>query len=120
MARSIGDDEVHGVDVGPETRCAHYGSDRDVIALRLGCCEAFFACHRCHEAVTDHESEPWPRERFGEPAVLCGVCTTSLSVTAYLDADHTCPACGAAFNPGCRNHYDRYFEGGGEQPPEDG
>lgn len=111
MVRSIGEYEVYGVGVRPETRCAHYESERDVIALRLGCCEGFFACHRCHESVTDHESQPWPRERFKEPAVLCGVCATALSVAEYLDSDHTCPACGAEFNPGCRNHYGRYFEG---------
>lgn len=111
MRRTIGEYEVRGVAVGPETRCSHYDSDRDVIALRLGCCGDFYACHACHEAVADHESQPWPRERFGEAAVLCGVCGTALSARAYLDAGHECPACGAAFNPGCRHHYDRYFEG---------
>jgi uncharacterized CHY-type Zn-finger protein len=111
MERAVGEYEVRGVDVGPETRCAHYDGDRDIVALRLGCCAVFYPCHRCHEAVADHDSEPWPRERFDESAVLCGGCATALSATAYLDADHTCPACGAAFNPGCRAHYDRYFEG---------
>lgn len=111
MQRPLGDFVVRGVDVGPETRCAHYDSERDVIALRLGCCETFFPCHACHEAVADHDSRPWPQDRFDEPAVLCGVCETALSAREYLEADHECPACGAAFNPGCEAHYDRYFEG---------
>ena len=111
MERSIGEYVVRGVDVDPETRCAHYDGDRDVIALRLGCCETFYACHACHEAVADHESQPWPRDRFAEPAVLCGVCERALSAREHLDSDHECSACGAAFNPGCRAHYDRYFEG---------
>ena len=111
MKRSVGEYVVRGVDVGPETRCAHYAGDRDVVALRLGCCETFYPCHRCHEAVAAHDAAPWPRERFDDPAVLCGGCATALSVTAYLDADHACPACGTAFNPGCRAHYDYYFEG---------
>jgi uncharacterized CHY-type Zn-finger protein len=111
MRRTVGDYVVRGVDVGPRTRCAHDDTERDVIALRLGCCEAFVPCHACHEAVADHGARPWPRDRFDEPAVLCGVCGTALTVRAYLDADHECPACGAAFNPGCAAHDDRYFEG---------
>ncbi|MCU4924591.1 CHY zinc finger protein [Halobacteria archaeon AArc-dxtr1] len=112
MDRLVGGYEVRGVQVGPETRCAHYDGERDVIALRFGCCEAFFPCHACHEAVADHEAEPWPRDRFDEPAVLCGSCGTTLTSTAYLACDHACPSCGVAFNPGCVAHYDHYFEGG--------
>ena len=102
---------VSGVDVDPETRCAHYRGDRDVVALRFGCCETYFPCFRCHDAVADHEREPWPRARFDEPAVLCGVCGTELTAEAYLDLDeHECPRCGAAFNPGCVDHAHLYFE----------
>jgi uncharacterized CHY-type Zn-finger protein len=111
MHRPVGDWEVHGVAVGPETRCAHYQTERDVIALRFGCCARFYPCLSCHDGVADHEPEPWPRARFEEPAVLCGVCGSGLSARAYLNADHTCPACGVAFNPGCADHYDQYFEG---------
>lgn len=111
MHRTIGGFEVYGVGVGPETRCAHYESRRDVVALRFGCCETFYSCHACHEALAGHESRPWPAERFDDPAVLCGVCGTALGVTAYLAADHECPTCGVAFNPGCAAHYDRYFDG---------
>jgi uncharacterized CHY-type Zn-finger protein len=32
-----------------------------------------------------------------------------MSIADYLQADHTCPYCGAAFNPGCAAHHDRYF-----------
>lgn len=110
MTSIAGEPTVRGVDVDPETRCAHYDAPRDVIALRFGCCEAFYPCFRCHDAVADHEPEPWPRDRFDEPAVLCGVCGTTLTVHDYLDADHACPACDAAFNPGCETHHDRYFE----------
>lgn len=104
-----GDDVVCGVDVGPETRCAHYDGERDVIAVRFGCCETFYPCHACHDAVADHDAEQLPRDRFDEPAVRCGACATTLSAATYLAADHSCPACGAAFNPGCRAHYDSYF-----------
>lgn len=101
---------VRGVDVGPETRCAHYGSDRDVVAIRFRCCEAFYPCFECHEAVADHPAARWPAGEFDAPAVLCGVCGAELSVADYLGCDHECPACGAGFNPGCAGHHDRYFE----------
>ena len=116
---------LRGVAVGPETRCAHWNSERDVVALRFGCCGAFSPCHACHAATADHDPEPWPRARFDDPAVLCGVCGTTLSARTYLAGDSEgrspsgsrakpdddpCPACGADFNPGCRRHRDRYFE----------
>ncbi len=103
--------QVHGVDVDDETRCTHYGSDLDVIALRFGCCERYFSCKRCHDVVADHDSEPWPASRFDDPAVYCGVCETTLTVSTYLECDHTCPHCQASFNPGCRRHAHWYFEG---------
>ncbi|WP_049901828.1 CHY zinc finger protein [Natrinema sp. J7-1] len=108
--QSIGGHTVRGVDVGPETRCAHYDTDRDVVAFTFACCEDFFPCFRCHEAVTDHEAVPWPRARFDEPAVLCGACGTALTVPDYRAADDRCPACDTAFNPGWATHADLYFE----------
>ena len=101
---------LRGVAVDPETRCAHWDDPVDVVALRFGCCETFSPCRACHAATAEHDPEPWPRDRFDEPAVLCGVCGAKLSARAYLDGDDACPDCGAAFNPGCRRHRDRYFE----------
>jgi uncharacterized CHY-type Zn-finger protein len=101
---------VSGVDVGPETRCSHYDTERDVVALRLACCGEFHPCFRCHDAVADHDRERWSREERDVEAVLCGVCGTTLTVAEYLDCDSTCPDCGAAFNPGCADHHDIYFE----------
>ena len=102
---------LRGVAVDPETRCAHWDDPVDVVALRFVCCEAYYPCDACHDAATDHEAVPWPRDRFDEPAVLCGACGTTLTAREYLVADDdACPACGAAFNPGCRKHRARYFE----------
>jgi len=101
---------VRGVEVGPETRCAHYHGPRDVIAIRFPCCDAFHPCFACHEETTDHESQRWPADRYHTPAVLCGVCRAVLTIQQYLDGDDTCLSCGAAFNPNCARHYDRYFE----------
>lgn len=100
---------VRGVAVAPDTRCAHYDTPRDVVAIRFACCEAYYPCFECHRAVTSHEPTRWPSARRDEPAVLCGACGTTMTAPAYRAADHACPHCGAAFNPGCRAHWARYF-----------
>ena len=98
-----------GVEVDAETRCAHYDTAADVVALRFPCCDCYYPCFRCHAAVTDHEPERVRQAAFDDSAVLCGGCGATLSVRSYLDCEDACPACDAAFNPGCRRHRDRYF-----------
>ena len=100
---------VLGVDLDDETRCAHYGGDQDTVALRFGCCGAYYACYRCHRARADHSAEAWPRERRTEASVLCGVCGTTMTADTYMSTE-VCPSCDSPFNPGCAAHYDRYFE----------
>lgn len=92
-----------------ETRCAHYGSELDVVALRFGCCERYYACYQCHAELADHDAEPWSEERRGEPSAMCGVCHALLTASEYMSADG-CPECDAGFNSGCANHYHLYFE----------
>jgi uncharacterized CHY-type Zn-finger protein len=107
--RRVGEAAVRGVDLDDETRCTHYDTDRDVVAIRFRCCDEFYACIECHDALADHDPQVWARDAFDEAAVLCGVCGTALSIRAYLDADDACPECGAAFNPGCAAHSHHYF-----------
>ncbi|MCQ4332740.1 hypothetical protein KM295_04380 [Natronomonas sp. F2-12] len=101
--------EVRGVDVDDETRCAHYDSESDVVAIRFGCCGTYYACFECHAALADHPPEPWPTARRTEPAARCGVCGADLTATEYTSTD-ACPNCEARFNPGCAEHYHLYFE----------
>jgi uncharacterized CHY-type Zn-finger protein len=100
---------VHGVEVDPQTRCTHYRSERDIIAIRMACCGEYYACKDCHEALTAHAIQVWPRSEWAEPAVLCGNCGHELTIHEYMDSGYFCPHCHAAFNPGCRNHYHYYF-----------
>jgi uncharacterized CHY-type Zn-finger protein len=100
---------VRGVDVDSETRCAHYHTGRDVIAIAFPCCDVFYPCFECHEACCEHEPARWPPDRFDERAVLCGVCGAVLRIDAYLASEHRCLHCEAAFNPRCANHWKRYF-----------
>jgi len=81
---------VVGVAVDDETRCAHYHSDRDVVAIQFPCCETYYPCFRCHERCVDHDAERWPRGRFDEPAVLCGACGETLSAGDRVRVALTC------------------------------
>jgi uncharacterized CHY-type Zn-finger protein len=101
---------VRGVDLDPETRCAHWYSPRDVIAIKMKCCGVHYACKDCHDALAGHPAEVWPRGEWETKAVLCGVCGTEHGIRAYMDCADVCPSCGAAFNPGCRTHYHYYFD----------
>ena len=103
--------DVYGIAIDERTGCHHYRSARDIIAIRLKCCNRFYGCVHCHDATTDHQRRLWTAEEFNEAAILCGACGQTLSITAYLNSAYQCPYCKADFNPKCRHHYPYYFEG---------
>lgn len=100
---------VRGSVVDDETRCVHYQTVLDVVALKFACCGEYYPCYWCHQETVDHPAQPWPAVRSDQPAVLCGVCRHELTVTEYSSADR-CPVCWALFNPGCHHHRSLYFE----------
>jgi uncharacterized CHY-type Zn-finger protein/rhodanese-related sulfurtransferase len=101
--------QVHGVEVDSQTRCAHYHSALDIVAIKMKCCATYFSCKDCHAALSDHPLEPWPLETRRQKAVLCGACGAELTIQAYLESSERCPSCGARFNPRCRDHHADYF-----------
>jgi len=96
--------------VTDETRCAHYHSERDVVAVRFKCCDTFYACIYCHEELADHPPQRWSKGERETNAIYCGRCRGTMSIREYLGCGNRCPLCGAAFNPGCADHYHFYFE----------
>jgi uncharacterized CHY-type Zn-finger protein len=108
MSRSS-DPVVHGRTVDAQTRCVHYHSPLDIVAIRFFCCGKYYPCYQCHNEAEDHIPQVWPRHRFHERAILCGVCRTELSIERYRAADR-CPECGSVFNPGCASHAHLYFD----------
>lgn len=101
---------VYGIGLDPETRCAHYHSERDIIAIKFKCCGTYYSCYQCHQEMADHPAVPWPHNEFDEKAILCGACGSELTINEYLASKNQCPHCGAAFNPGCSHHYCLYFD----------
>jgi uncharacterized CHY-type Zn-finger protein len=106
----IGGATVLGVDVDPQTRCAHYRSERDIIAIKFKCCGEWFSCHQCHVELAGHTTQVWPKEEFDEHAVLCGNCGQQLTISEYLESEFACPHCQSQFNSGCVRHHHLYFE----------
>ncbi|MCH7399434.1 CHY zinc finger protein [Belliella sp. DSM 107340] len=106
----VGEVRVFGKSVDNQTRCVHWHSQLDVIAIKFKCCDKFYPCFSCHAEEADHKHAVWPKDEFDQKAILCGVCTKELSIKEYMDSNNTCPNCKASFNPGCSNHYHLYFE----------
>lgn len=100
---------IQGQMIDDQTRCIHYHSERDVIAIKFKCCNTYYPCYQCHEAEADHTAVQWPQEEWNTRAVLCGVCRYELTISEYMEANDACPSCGTLFNPGCRAHYPLYF-----------
>lgn len=101
--------KIFGTPIDDETRCIHYSTAADVVAIKFVCCERFYPCHLCHEQSADHEAQQWPVDRQHEQAILCGVCQQLVSIECYLGVTE-CPHCSAPFNEGCRLHKHLYFE----------
>ena len=108
--RIIGNVSVVGAGLDAETRCAHYRSERDIIAIKFKCCGNWFPCHACHAELAGHAPEVWPKEAFDTPAIVCGACAHQLTVSEYLACGSRCTNCRREFNPGCAKHYALYFE----------
>ncbi|HEY6386383.1 MAG TPA: CHY zinc finger protein [Candidatus Acidoferrum sp.] len=43
--------EVLGLNLDPQTRCAHYHGPSDIISIKMKCCGIYYACKDCHEAL---------------------------------------------------------------------
>ena len=49
--------EVFGPTVDDHTRCVHYATELDIIAIRFACCDRYYPCHLCHSETADHPAE---------------------------------------------------------------
>lgn len=105
---TVGGVVVLGAAVDAQTRCTHYSSELDVIAIRFRCCGDWYPCVHCHDEAVAHVRRTWPSQSSSELAVLCGVCATTMSIRDYRDSAG-CPVCAAPFNPGCARHHALYF-----------
>lgn len=106
----MADYNLKGKLIDNQTRCVHWNSELDIIALKFKCCNTFYPCISCHSETTDHEIQRY-NVNSNEKVVLCGNCNSLLTFYEYISIQNPlqCPKCSALFNPGCKNHYDLYF-----------
>src|SRR5829696_5153483 len=109
MHRNIKGIEINGVGIDHQTRCAHYSTPSDIIAIKFKCCGEWFPCFECHEEVAGHEPSVWPVNERDAPTIFCGACGIALTINEYFECNSVCPQCASSFNPGCANHYHLYF-----------
>ena len=100
---------IKGKTIDNQTRCVHYYSDLDIVAIKFICCNEYYPCYACHEETADHLSETWNKSEWETLAILCGACQQEMTINQYLNCEAACPFCQAPFNPKCSNHYHLYF-----------
>ena len=102
--------EIKGKTTDRQTRCIHYHSSLDIIAIKFKCCNNFYPCYQCHEEEANHPAKVWNKEEFETRAILCGACKTKMSISSYKSSGYSCPYCATPFNPKCSLHDHLYFE----------
>lgn len=102
--------KVYGKTIDDNTRCEHYHSPLDVIAIKFKCCNKYYPCYQCHGETVDHAAQKWSRDEWNKKAILCGVCKTELTIEEYMRSANNCPNCKVAFNPNCSKHYNLYVQ----------
>jgi uncharacterized CHY-type Zn-finger protein len=102
--------KVYGKTIDDNTRCKHYCSPFDIIAIKFKCCNKYYPCNQCHEEEADHAAQIWNKNEWNTKAILCGVWKTELTIREYVESGNICPDCNDAFNPDCSKHYHLYFE----------
>ncbi len=105
---------VYGAVVDAATRCIHFHSELDIVAIKFACCLRYYPCFQCHDETvqleaTPHATRRWPEADWSSTAILCGACHHQTSIATYRQVER-CPHCAAEFNPGCRLHAHLYFE----------
>lgn len=102
--------KIYGNILDDETRCSHYQSSLDVIAIKFKCCGRYYPCYQCHEEAAGHKAQVWEESEWDQTAILCGVCKTELTINEYMHSGNCCPKCNTGFNPKCSTHYHLYFQ----------
>jgi len=98
-------------EIDGQTRCKHWHSELDIVAIKMRCCQQYYSCISCHDETADHSALVWRKDEFSSTtAVLCGACGHEMTIAAYLRCNSQCPQCSAPFNPRCSSHYHFYFE----------
>ncbi|WP_105956605.1 CHY zinc finger protein [Apilactobacillus quenuiae] len=98
--------KIYGIKVDSQSRCIHYHTKNDIVALMCQQCHKFYACYKCHDELNNHKFKPVKINQAKN--ILCGNCQTLLTYTQYKL--NYCPYCQHRFNPKCIIHQSIYFK----------
>jgi uncharacterized CHY-type Zn-finger protein len=101
---------VKGKTTDTHTRCVHYHSQLDIIAIKFKCCSNYYPCYECHAEEAGHTAQIWSKDERTTKAILCGMCNYELTIEEYFTSGNQCTKCHSPFNPKCSGHYHLYFE----------
>lgn len=51
--------KVYGSLIDTETRCRHYFTEEDIIAIKFKCCNKYYPCYKCHNEFEKHAIKRW-------------------------------------------------------------
>ncbi|AAV62269.1 unknown protein [Streptococcus thermophilus CNRZ1066] len=46
--------KIYGLLVDNESRCQHYHTELDIVALKCFDCLKYYACYQCHDSLEEH------------------------------------------------------------------
>ena len=61
---------VKGKPIDDQTRCAHYHSSLDVIAVKFKCCNEYYPCYYCHKESSDHPADTWKKNEQNNKSIM--------------------------------------------------
>lgn len=116
-------EQIVGKLVDEFSRCVHWHGEKDIIALKFKCCpDVYYPCYSCHNEINseDHVIEKYDIHNDKDKnLIICGICKTEMTFEQYKTTDETnllkCYNCKSPFNPGCKYHYNLYFENCGAE-----
>ena len=92
--------KINGLLVDNESRCQHYHSPLDIVALKCYDCQKYYACYQCHDHIEDHRFRAYPCHIRQDKVVICGVCLHEMTIENYQKSI-SCSHCHSRFNPAC-------------------
>ena len=72
---------IYGINLDSKGRCKHYHTKQDIVALKCGKCQDYFACYQCHNQLRNHPFES-VSVKAASP-ILCGNCRHFLTYAKY-------------------------------------
>ena len=74
---------IYGKPVDQQTRCQHWHSDLDIIAIKIHCCAKNYPCFSCHEETADHSPSVSHTDVNNNTIFPCGFVSKLMSTAYY-------------------------------------